>query len=601
MSVANTNSFDFGSRWDQTSAIFLRLMALPAGERAMALDRETDGDPVLRDLVSGLLNSHDGAADIIQQRTPASSTIAVLPNLQRPDIFQTGQIIGDFELIRVLGQGGSATVYLAHELSLSRIIALKVTCNAGTEARTLARLEHDHIVPVFSETIDAERNIRLIAMPFVPGVTLQKLMTELKSRPPVAAGKELLNVVSGRDPVSSSPERETFLKHSPTEFVLAFAIDLVGALEHAHSKGLIHADIKPANILIHPDGRAFLVDFNVARVREDHPDGETNPLGGTFEYMAPEQMDLFFSGQGRQGEHRLTPISDIFSMGMVLREFSLSAGLNEKTHYELFRVFNHCTALAPENRFARASELAQAFEGCLELYRIERAMPEAGIFSKAAQSHPLLMLTVGGFFIQFVASLVSIAYNEANVVTHLSTSQQSFFVKLLLIYNPICFVIGMSLWLLGMKRLQRFLQSPAEFTELQIRNLRQDVRRIPNWVFWLSFGSWMPGAIFFPLTIHLGSAPLPPSAFLHFAGSFTLSFSIAISYGMLYAEYLSLRYLYARFWDPREKIRDTARVELVRSLPRLRLCQLLVGWAPVVGALIIVGVGPNSWLSSQSS
>src|SRR5438874_951974 len=74
---------------------------------------------------------------------------------------QTGERFADFELLRQLGQGAFGRVFLARQVSLDRMVALKVSANVGHEARTLARLEHAHIVQVFSEQIDAERGLRL--------------------------------------------------------------------------------------------------------------------------------------------------------------------------------------------------------------------------------------------------------------------------------------------------------------------------------------------------------------------------------------------------------------------------------------------------------
>src|SRR5947209_2496547 len=94
-----------------------------------------------------------------------------------------GQRIDDFELLRVLGEGSCGTVFLARQLSLDREVALKITANWGNEARTLASLEHDYIVHVFSEKVDPERDARLMCMQYVPGTTLQQIIKSLEGRP----------------------------------------------------------------------------------------------------------------------------------------------------------------------------------------------------------------------------------------------------------------------------------------------------------------------------------------------------------------------------------------------------------------------------------
>src|SRR5437588_8762727 len=86
-----------------------------------------------------------------------------------------GARVGDFELLHLLGEGAFAKVFLARQLSLGRLVALKVAADPGSEARTLARLEHDHIVQVFAEDVVPERGMRLLCMQYVPGTTLQRV------------------------------------------------------------------------------------------------------------------------------------------------------------------------------------------------------------------------------------------------------------------------------------------------------------------------------------------------------------------------------------------------------------------------------------------
>jgi hypothetical protein len=88
----------------------------------------------------------------------------------------------DFEVLRVLGEGSFGTVYLARQISLDRQVALKITANRGSEARTLASLEHDHIVQVFSETVDLGRNQRMLCMQYVAGTTLERIISALNER-----------------------------------------------------------------------------------------------------------------------------------------------------------------------------------------------------------------------------------------------------------------------------------------------------------------------------------------------------------------------------------------------------------------------------------
>src|SRR5437764_7517267 len=107
-----------------------------------------------------------------------------LPNPLAPVLPAVGEQLDDYELLRELGQGSFGRVFLARQVSLDRLIALKVSANRGNEARTLARLEHTHIVQVFSEQVDARRNLRMLCMQYVPGATLERLIQALAGRLP---------------------------------------------------------------------------------------------------------------------------------------------------------------------------------------------------------------------------------------------------------------------------------------------------------------------------------------------------------------------------------------------------------------------------------
>ena len=129
---------------------------------------------------------------------------------QKSPPLEVGQTIEDFELVAVLGSGAFSTVFLARQTSLGRFVALKVTANVGGEARTMASLDHDYIVKVFSETVLADRNLRLLCMQFVPGTTLGPVIERLAEHSStVWTGAELLAAIDrlAAGPTSSNRPR----------------------------------------------------------------------------------------------------------------------------------------------------------------------------------------------------------------------------------------------------------------------------------------------------------------------------------------------------------------------------------------------------------
>lgn len=200
-----------------------------------------------------------------------------------------GSTLGRFEILNELGRGGMAVVYRARQLDLDRIVALKVlppemTIDASyvarfrQEARSAARLEHPHIVPIYE--IGEANGLHYIAMKYIQGRTLKQLLQDEGAlRVPHAA--EILAQVGE-------------------------------ALDYAHQQGMIHRDIKPTNIMLSDTGWVYLTDFGLAR-DTSATSGLTiaGTVMGTPEYMSPEQA---------QGLAAIGSSTDIYALGVVLYE-----------------------------------------------------------------------------------------------------------------------------------------------------------------------------------------------------------------------------------------------------------------------------------------
>jgi serine/threonine protein kinase/Tfp pilus assembly protein PilF len=224
-----------------------------------------------------------------------------------------------FRLLREIGRGATARVFEAEDLELGdRPVAVKVCRRcAGHEGALLGKLSHKHIVPVLSgRVVDG---FDVLCMPHLSHATLQHVIGHLgrqhRSR---LTAESILDAVRRRNALSHHPFRAALGESRPigprfADLVLDIATQIASGLSFAHSAGVIHGDIKPSNVLLTNDASALLFDFNLA---VDKSAGDPVP-GGTFPYMAPEQLQSII---GHDCDQPVDERTDVFSFGVTLYE-----------------------------------------------------------------------------------------------------------------------------------------------------------------------------------------------------------------------------------------------------------------------------------------
>src|SRR5262249_44518558 len=199
-----------------------------------------------------------------------------------------GETFGDFLLLAELGRGAQGPVFLASQLSLGdRPVVLKLTpCEAG-EHLSLARLQHTHIVPLYSVQDHPARGLRALCMPYFGGATLARLLEALRGQPPARrTGQDLLDALDRAQAAAplvppappplppppagggvrvKGPARQTLAGASYVEAVCWVGACVADALQYAHERGLVHLDLKPSNVLLAADAQPMLLDFHLAR------------------------------------------------------------------------------------------------------------------------------------------------------------------------------------------------------------------------------------------------------------------------------------------------------------------------------------------------
>lgn len=567
------------------------------------------------------------------------------------EVLEPGSRIDDFEIVTVLGRGAFGCVYLARQMSLNRNVALKISMNEGNEGRTMAQLEHENIVQVFSESLSHDGSLRLLCMQYVPGTTLDAVIRGMhgdKSRG--WSGDSILELIDELNPEpppfhpAAMRHRQELGKADSIEAVCWIGNKLAEALAYAHQKGVLHRDIKPANILQTRYGQPLLADFNLAFQSIDLQSGGESLFGGTLAYMSPEHLDAFHPRRATERD-AVDQRSDVYSLGVVLYELAYGdvalppadstapdpspAELPDNLH-KLERIFEarkqppppidsqhplsarlfdrtvrKCMRPDPRRRYQDASDLAAGLAGCKTLSEIEKDLPRAGVLTRSALRHPFWWLVLLAILPHLpIGSTVNIAYNAFRIVGHLTPDQKETFHQLVMVYNatlyPICF-IALVFLLRPVYQVWTTLHRDVEAVDAaEVERARKFTLRWPKWAVILGCLGWIPGGIFFPLALHLIAGPIEAWVFVHFMISCTLSGLIAMSYSYFGIQFLVTRVFYPNLWFDIRNVRETADVELQDVKPSLRIFQTLSGLVPLAGAIVVVALGPED-KSSESA
>ncbi|WP_302119083.1 serine/threonine-protein kinase [Allorhodopirellula heiligendammensis] len=265
--------------------------------------------------------------------------------------YRVGEKLDDFEILRFLGSGSFADVYLARQMSIGRLVALKVSSRSEDEIKMLSRLDHPNIVRVFDHRVvsgdsSTTSTMSLIYMQFHPGGTLADVIAWRSAMPESSSrtGQVFLDCIDGRlfDLAQPPPDQSStrmFLSDASIPSAVAWiGIQIFRSLAHAHQRGVLHRDIKPANVLLTAEGIPKLADFNASQasaadvsvgsvfVGEGTLSRSTSQagIGGSLAYMSPEHLRAMRKQFDRDSEltgvHVVDHHADIYSTSMLLFE-----------------------------------------------------------------------------------------------------------------------------------------------------------------------------------------------------------------------------------------------------------------------------------------
>jgi hypothetical protein len=276
---------------------------------------------------------------------------APLPTLM--EVLRQGTL-GEYEILREIGQGGMATVFLAHEIALDRKVAIKVMSpqfvhgadmieRFKREARTAAGLNHPHIIPIYA--VRESHALLFFVMKYIGGRSLDAILRDV-------------------GPL-------------PFPMVRSILSDIGSALDYAHRQGVVHRDVKPGNIMIDEEGFAVITDFGIARAAQSDSLTRSGTTVGTPSYLSPEACSGEIVGPpadqyslGIVGYEMITgqlPFSADSSLGMMYAQVHSpprpSDQLRPDCPPDLRNAIMRMLEKAPADRFANLKEAVQLLSG----------------------------------------------------------------------------------------------------------------------------------------------------------------------------------------------------------------------------------------------
>ncbi|HEY2910069.1 MAG TPA: protein kinase, partial [Gemmataceae bacterium] len=301
--------------------------SLPDSRATLALDWV----PLVPSKAESLTITPPPRSDLMRSTFAGSRVVGEQVSMPQP-----GDQFFGFRLVEEIGHGTFARVFLAKQETLAgRDVVLKVTLRPTREPERIARLQHTNVVPVYS--VHNATPVQIICMPYLGRRTLADVLTGYrKSR--VAPGPSTRKAVATKNgssvagsrsrtgfrmplepaaspDASSSPSADPLVGN--VDAVLQIVMQLADGLAHAHERGVLHLDLKPANVLVADTGEPMLLDFNLSYAAFE---GSREVVGGTVPYMAPEQLlDMQTRGQGVVDAR-----TDLYSLGVMA--FELLAG-----------------------------------------------------------------------------------------------------------------------------------------------------------------------------------------------------------------------------------------------------------------------------------
>lgn len=535
--------------------------------------------------------------------------------------------VHDFEILAELGRGGMGVVYLAKQLSLGRIVALKTIAaellddemalaRFRREMRVLGRCDHPNIVKVFSCGALPDGQL-YYAMEYVPGADLEQVWRELAQNPQEAtvgnhswtwavrsashkqleqatkkmagsdtkldfsrqASTSILPTVNqatdNASPARNTPEAPTTslpLDNDDEDIqtyqrrIASLMRDAASALQAVHDQGVIHRDVKLANLILTADGsRVVLMDFGLAKGQSVALTvSGTGGLLGTLRYSAPEQLAA--------ANMQVGPAVDVRGLGVTMWELLTKRRLfadaederqlaswvlnhdvpalrtvDPRLSAELESITEKATERNFESRIQQAGQLAEYLQAFLDGKPVVIGKPKAFADFVSRMAVPIVILAT--LLPNAAAGAFNLFYNRDQIIRLVAAESLNVFWTTQTIINAIAYPIGIFLvgWftMKAVRPIQRLSKNEAVDAQ-DLAKARRHSLFIGHYASLTGIALWALAGVTYPVAIHLAAGKMPPSAYVHFFVSLLLCGLVAAAYPFFVNTWFTLTMVYPR-------------------------------------------------------
>jgi serine/threonine protein kinase len=534
--------------------------------------------------------------------------------------------IHDFEILAELGRGGMGVVYLAKQLSLGRIVAIKTIAGSlldddialarfRREMRVLGRCDHPNIVKVFSCGAMPDGQL-YYAMEYVPGADLEQVWRELANNndeqnggnqswdravrsasnkrvqeatkdsrdgntqlyfsrqastsllPTTATDSDTTAAATGTPEVPSQvPDDDE--DDDIGEFqrrIARLMRDAASALEAVHSQGVIHRDVKLANLILTADGsRVVLMDFGLAKGQSMAlTTSQSGGLLGTLRYSAPEQLAA--------ANMQVGPAVDVRGLGVTMWELLTKRRLfadaederqlaswvlnhdvpalrtvDPRLSPELEAITEKATERNVENRIQDTGKFVEYLDAYLDGKPVVIGKPKALQDFATRMAIPIVILAT--LLPNAAAGAFNLVYNQDQIIQLVAPESMSVFWTTQTIINAVAYPVGVYLvgWFtfLAVRPIRQLRQNKPVDPKIQSRARRHSLF-IGHYAALTGIALWCLAGITYPIAIHLASGTMPPVAYVHFFVSLMLCGLVAAAYPFFINTWFTLNMIYPR-------------------------------------------------------